>query len=46
MNEARSFLQELDEAVLRGSAESRLRALWHATDLLITGRFTEEEIWV
>src|SRR6185437_12648818 len=29
MIEARSFLQELDEAVLRGSAESRLRALWH-----------------
>ena len=46
MIEAMSFLQELDEAVLRGSPESRLRALWHATDLLITGRFTEDEIWV
>lgn len=41
-----SFLQELEEAVSRGSAESRLRALWHATDLLITGRYTEDEIWI
>jgi hypothetical protein len=42
--EPRSFLQELDDAILRGSPESRLRALWHATDLLLTGRYTEDEI--
>jgi uncharacterized protein (DUF2336 family) len=46
MIESGSFLQELEEAVSRGSAESRLRALWHATDLLIAGRYTEDEIWV
>jgi uncharacterized protein (DUF2336 family) len=46
MTEARSFLQELDEAVLRGSPENRARALWHATDLLISGRYTEDQIWV
>src|SRR6202011_4432305 len=46
MTEARSFLQELNEAVLRGSPESRARALWHATDLLIAGRYTEDQIWV
>jgi uncharacterized protein (DUF2336 family) len=46
MNKAPSFLREIDDAVSRGSAESRLRALWHATDLLVVGRFTEEEIWV
>jgi uncharacterized protein (DUF2336 family) len=46
MIEAGSFLRELDEAVSRGSNESRLRALWHATDLLIVGRFTDDEIWV
>ena len=40
-----SFLQELEEAVSQGSAESRQRALCHATDLLITGRYTEDEIW-
>ena len=46
MTEARSFLQELNEAVLRGSPESRAQALWHATDLLIAGRYTEDQIWV
>src|ERR1700704_3263490 len=46
MIEAASFLRELEEAVARGSAESRRRALWHATDFLITGRYTDDEIWV
>ena len=46
MTEARSFLRELSEAVLRGSPESRARALWHATDILIEGRYTEDQIWV
>ena len=41
-----SFLQELDIAVSQGSAESRERALWYATDLLITGRYTDNEIWM
>src|SRR5476651_477632 len=40
-----SFLQELEIAVSRGSAESRQRALWYATDLLIAGRYTEDEVW-
>ena len=46
MTEARSFLQELNEAILQGSPESRLRALWHTTDILIAGRYTEDQIWV
>ncbi len=46
MIESKSFLQELDEAVLRGSAESREKALWYVTDTLIVGRFTEDEIWI
>jgi uncharacterized protein (DUF2336 family) len=41
-----SFLQELDVAVSQGSAESRERALWYATDLLIVGRYTEDEVWM
>ena len=41
-----SFLHELDIAVSQGSAESRERALWYATDLLITGRYTDNEIWM
>jgi uncharacterized protein (DUF2336 family) len=46
MAETGSFLQELDDAVSRGSPESSLNALWHATDLLISGRYTEEQIWI
>jgi uncharacterized protein (DUF2336 family) len=45
MSEVKSFLRDLDDAVLRGTAESRLRALWHATDLLIAGRYSDDEIW-
>ena len=41
-----SFLQELDEAVLRGSPESRTKALSYATDMLMVGRFSEDEIWM
>ena len=46
MTEDRSFLQEIDEAILTGSPESRLRALWHATDVLMAGRYTEDQIWI
>jgi uncharacterized protein (DUF2336 family) len=41
-----SFLHELDVAVSQGSADSRERALWYATDLLIVGRYTDNEIWM
>jgi uncharacterized protein (DUF2336 family) len=45
MTASKSLLKELDEAVLRGSAESREKALWYATDMLMVGGYTEEEIW-
>jgi uncharacterized protein (DUF2336 family) len=45
MSDAKSFLKDLDEAVSRGTAESRKRALWHTTDMMIAGRFSDEEIW-
>jgi len=45
MSDAKSFLRDLDEAVLHGTAESRKRALWHTTDLMIAGRFSDDEIW-
>jgi uncharacterized protein (DUF2336 family) len=45
MSEASSFLSDLDEAVSRGTPESRMRALWHTTDLMITGRYSDDEIW-
>src|SRR5664279_5182200 len=46
MTEATSILQELDDSISQGSPESRARALWHATDILIAGRYTEDQIWV
>jgi len=44
MGLTKSYLRDLDEAILRGTAESRERALWHATDLLIAGSYSEEEV--
>jgi uncharacterized protein (DUF2336 family) len=46
MPEATSILQELDDAIIKGSAESRERALWHATNLLIAGQYSDNEIWI
>src|SRR5215468_12167087 len=40
----KSYLRDLDEAILRGTAESRERALWHATNLLIAGSYSEDEV--
>ena len=40
-----SLLAELDDAISRGTAESCLSALWHATDVLIAGRYSEDQIW-
>jgi len=45
MVEAAEFLANLEDAVSKGTAESRRRALWHATDCLISGSYTEEQIW-
>jgi uncharacterized protein (DUF2336 family) len=45
MSEAGLFLRELDDAVSRGTPESRRRALWHTTDLMIAGSYSEDEIW-
>src|SRR5277367_3604670 len=45
MTEPKSLLAELEDAVSRGTAESCLKALWHATDILIGGRYSEDQIW-
>src|SRR5207253_405234 len=44
MNGATTLLQDLDDAIARGTDESRTKALWHATDILITGRYSDDEI--
>jgi Uncharacterised protein conserved in bacteria (DUF2336) len=46
MNGTSSLLQELEEAISQGSDQSRLRALWHATDVLVAGQYSEQTIWV
>ena len=45
MTEPKSLLAELEDAVSRGTAESCLQALWHVTDILIAGRYSEDQIW-
>jgi hypothetical protein len=44
MSLSKSYLEDLDDAILRGTDQSRTRALWHATDLLIKGRYSDDEI--
>src|ERR1700743_2940624 len=44
MSLSKSYLEDLDDAILRGTEQSRTRALQHATDLLIKGRYSDEEI--
>jgi hypothetical protein len=46
MTENRSYLEVLDEAISRGTQATKLEALWHATDLLIAGQYSDEQIWV
>lgn len=43
--ESKSFLDDLEDAVARGTPESRARALWHTADLMIAGRFSDDDIW-
>src|ERR1700738_5400815 len=45
MSKVKSFLQGLDDAVLRGTPESRMRGLKHTADLLIAGTYSADEIW-
>jgi len=40
------FLKELNEAISKGSPDACARAVWRATDILIEGRYTEDQIWV
>jgi uncharacterized protein (DUF2336 family) len=44
MTEVSHALEDLNDAITRGSSESRAKALWHATDVLVEGEFDEDEI--
>lgn len=46
MPESNALLLELESAVAQGTPERRHAALSYATELMITGRYADEEIWV
>src|ERR1700680_3327361 len=46
MKGSASLLKQLEESISQGSDESLMRALWHATDLLIAGQYSEKGIWI
>src|ERR1044072_768491 len=46
MSQTQSLLAELERAVSHGSETSRRAALTYTTDLLMAGRYTDEETWV
>ena len=45
MAEPDMLLSDLEDAVSKGTAEACLRALWHATDVLAAGSYSEQQIW-
>lgn len=45
MAEPKLTLADLEDAVSKGTAEGCLRALWHATDVLVSGTYSEDQIW-
>ena len=46
MKNSTSLLQELNESISHGSNESHLRALWHTTDVLLAGQYSEDQVWM
>jgi len=44
MAESKLLLADLEDAVSRGTADACLRALWHATDVLVAGTYSEQQI--
>ena len=42
----RDLLNDLEQAFAQGTPETRVTALWHATDMLLVGRYSEDQIWI
>jgi uncharacterized protein (DUF2336 family) len=40
------LLNDLELAFAQGTPETRVAALWHATDMLLVGQYSEEHIWI
>ena len=46
MPENQSYLLDLDKAISVGTPATRSQALWHATDLLIAGKYDQKQVHV
>ena len=46
MSDNNTLLEDLELAISKGSAQSRLAALSYTTDILIAGRYTDQQIWM
>src|ERR1700738_4015245 len=44
--ESADLIEELEQAFALGTPQTRLAALWHTTDLLLTGRYSDDQLWV
>jgi uncharacterized protein (DUF2336 family) len=42
----RDLLNDLEQAFALGTPQTRVAALWHATDTLLVGQYSEENIWL
>jgi uncharacterized protein (DUF2336 family) len=40
------LLNDLEQAFALGTPQTRVAALWHATDTLLVGQYSEENIWL
>jgi len=40
------LIGDLERAFEQGTLDSRLAALWYATDTLLTGRYSEDQVWL
>jgi uncharacterized protein (DUF2336 family) len=40
------LLNDLEQAFAQGTPETRVAALWHATDILLVGQYSEDDIWL
>jgi uncharacterized protein (DUF2336 family) len=40
------LVNELEQAYAEGTPQSRLAALWYTTDAMLTGHYSDEQLWV
>src|SRR3954468_11006965 len=43
---SRDLIDDLEQAFAQGTPDRRQAALWYATDTLLSGRYSEDQIWL